>query len=143
MAKRYNYEDGEPMKIFNRKEALSLLDIKDYIEKVESQFEEINKGWVIYWKGKPMKPKHGNNHYFASYEAALKGIDRNVSVHFDIKKDLAMKFYGIKWNSIEWEKYFNGEGEETRKFDSFCNNVLNTVFVKAWLADGTLEIRNV
>ena len=165
------------MKKFSRKLAISLLDPNDYKKRVEKQFEPINSGWVIYWKGNPVKPTGGKNHYFASYEAALQGIDRNISLYSDIRKLLCKKIYGFEFDSKEHEEYFRKDlvwkknfhegkhvsnnyrddkeltpeervireemSNELNQFEGFCGGALKTVLVKAWLADGTLEIKKV
>lgn len=93
-------------KKFNRKIAISLLDSKKYAKKVEKQLEPINSGWVIFWKGQAMKPIGGKNHYFASFDAAIQGIERNISFCQEILKELSPKIYGFEWNSPEWDQYF-------------------------------------
>jgi hypothetical protein len=93
-------------KKFNRKLAISLLDPKKYAKKVEKLMEPINSGWVIFWKGKAVKPLLGKNHYYASYEAAIQGIERNIDFHREIIKELTPKIYGFEWNSPEWDQYF-------------------------------------
>ena len=45
---------------FNRKAAIAALDNSKFIKKFEDNLEPINGGWVIYWKGKPVKPIGGN-----------------------------------------------------------------------------------
>jgi hypothetical protein len=83
------------MNKFNRKEAIAILNSDKYIREFENAIEPINTGWVIYWKGKPVKPKGGNNHYFASQEAAIQGIDRNILLGRDIERELAKNLLGL------------------------------------------------
>jgi hypothetical protein len=33
--------------------------------------------------------------------------------------------------------------KELSQFEGFCSGALKTVFIKAWLADGTMEIKKV
>ena len=91
---------------FNRKLAVSLLNTDDYKNIFEKELEPINSGWIILWKGKPVKPIVGKNHYYASYNAALQGLDRNISFSSLVKDDIGQKIYGFKPYSKEWEDYF-------------------------------------
>ncbi len=152
------------MSNFDRKKAIELLNVDKYTKEISSCFDTINSGWVIFWKGVAVKPKGGNNHYYASFEAAKQGIDRNISFHWTIKEDLAIAYYGFKCDSKEWKEYFREDlqkkknvkwdsltkeeellwrekRDEESKFDSFCNNTLKTVLIPKWLESGILEIK--
>jgi len=80
---------------FNRKEALKFIDSNSFIEFFESQVEPINSGWVIYWKGKPIKPINGKNHYYASREAAIQGLDRNIGFGWSLIMNMASSYLGL------------------------------------------------
>jgi hypothetical protein len=106
---------------FNRKQAIGILnpDSDELIKALENKFEPIGRGWVIYWKGEPMKPKRGNNHFYASREAALQGIDRNVNISSEVKKIIANSIYGFEYLSTEWKDYFRYDlWEKARRYNN-------------------------
>jgi len=154
------------MKKFNRKEAIELLLTTDLKKDFQKKLVPINSGWVVIWKGVPMKPRYGNNDYYASYEAAIQALERNSQMSREVREFLAIKLYGVNFDSPEWKNLFrydlrytvremreNLTEEEERlknevwevenKFTSFCYGALKTVLIKEWLKDGTLEIKKV
>lgn len=62
---------------------------------IADQFEDVNTGWAIFWKGKMVKPVRAHNHYFASKESAIKAIDRNCGFAGAVEVYLLKEMYGI------------------------------------------------
>lgn len=125
---------------FNRKAAIAALDNSKFIKKFEDNLEPINGGWVIYWKGKPVKPIGGNNHYFASREAAIQGIDRNMSFHSAIKMELAKTLLGLDMSDGNYPHECKAYNEYFRR-DLFWNTETNKYVDKNSLSEEEQKIR--
>ena len=110
---------------FSRKQAITLLNSDDFLDGFEKNFEQIGRGWVIFFRGNPVKPIRGNNHFYASYDAALQGIDRNVNISDEVKRSLAVSVYGFAHDSDEWRIYFRHDlrkrlsDERRSKFNAY------------------------
>lgn len=95
---------------FNKNTVASLLNADDFKRNFEKYFEETNQGWAIYWNGARMKPLTGKNDTFASYDAALKALERNMpSFSAEIKRIVFESMIGKKVDSkvylTETEEY--------------------------------------
>lgn len=94
---------------FNRNKAKSTINPDDWEEKFSDQIVSPNKGWAIFWKDKQIKPKRGTSDYYASYNAAIVALNRNISIFNYIQKHVAKEYYGVEYNSKEWKSLFHND----------------------------------
>lgn len=117
------------------------------------------KGFGIYYNGQQIKPTRGNVESYPSINAALDALDRNSSVYHEIKAKLMYDIHGWNWNTNKeayqnyYYKPFNQDGtsngflndevwEEYKALGKAASNAMKH-FVKQWLKEGVLEIKQV
>lgn len=106
-----------------RSEMIAELNVTDYTQSIENQFEKVGQGWAIFWKGQQVRPKGSTNDFFASENSAKAAMVRNMHLsgaYETIIRRLYNMASHLKHNPI-WPDHVNESGGTQEQHDRYEN----------------------
>jgi hypothetical protein len=99
-----------------RADIVKVINPSEWVEEFESRIDDKLEGWIILWKGKMVKPIGGNSYYYASENAALQALERNISFHTALRNDICKKLHGFIYYCQDTQKLTGQYNEDWVKY---------------------------